>query len=443
MAATLAASVSCSTPYSSRTSGDGFVALFNGKDLKGWVPSNVAPETFTVKDGMIISTGIPTGVMRTERMYENFIIELEWRHMKPGGNAGLFLWGDPITSPGVPFARGIEVQILENSYGEGNANKNVSFTTHGDIFPIHGAKMRATGRTSKNGGRSFPMEERAKDSPEWNHYRVVATNGVVRLSVNGKEVAVGEECSPRKGYICLESEGSECHFRNIRLKELPPSGATPGQTAKADVGFKSLYTGIDLRNWKVQPGMAGHWVPRDWRLTYDGKAEGTEKNLWSEKEYGDFQMIVDWRFPQKPVPRPLQLILPNGDDAVDESGKKKMVEVPFAGDSGIYVRGTSKAQINITCKTIGSGEVYGYRVDKNMPPEVRAGVTPKLKADKPPGQWNRFIITMKGDRLTVELNGQTVIDNARLPGIPARGPIALQHHGDPMEFASIYIRELK
>ena len=78
-----------------------------------------------------------------------------------------------------------------------------------------------------------------------------------------------------------------------------------------------------------------------------------------------------------------------------------------------------------------------------MPTAVRAGVTPKMKADKPLGQWNRFIITMKGDRLTVQLNGQTVIENAQLPDVAPRGPIALQHHGDAIEFANIYIRELK
>ena len=63
-------------------------------------------------------------------------------------------------------------------------------------------------------------------------------------------------------------------------------------------------------------------------------------------------------------------------------------------------------------------------------------------ADKPVGQWNRFEITMKGDVLSVVLNGKTVIENARLPGIPPEGPIALQHHGDPIEFANVYVRRL-
>jgi len=116
---------------------------------------------------------------------------------------------------------------------------------------------------------------------------------------------------------------------------------------------------------------------------------------------------------------------------------------PLAGDSGIYLRGSSKSQINMWCWPIGSGEVYSYRIDPKMPAEVRAGVTPKEKADRPLGQWNRFYITMKGDRLTVVLNGKKVIDNAQLPDVPKRGPIALQHHGDPVEFANLFIRELR
>ena len=118
-------------------------------------------------------------------------------------------------------------------------------------------------------------------------------------------------------------------------------------------------------------------------------------------------------------------------------------EIDDAGDSGIYLRGNSKSQVNIWCWGCGSGEVYGYRKDASLAPEVRAGVTPKLKADNPIGQWNRFVITMKGDRLTVVLNGKTVIENAQLPGVPAEGAIALQHHGAPIEFAGLYVKELK
>jgi len=423
---------------------DGFVPLFNGKDLSGWVPLNVHPGTFTVQDGIIVSTGKPTGVMRTERMYENFVIELEWKHHVKGGNAGLFIWGDGINAPGTPFARGIEVQILDHGYVELHPTAKGKATGHGDIFPIHGATMIPDRpHPSKGSQRCLPSEERAKPPGEWNHYRVTCNDGVIKLEVNGKEVSGGRECNPRKGYICLESEGALCHFRNIRIKELPSTGAKPEQTAHADPGYTLLYNGIDLAGWVQDEGHNGHWKPSDWTLSYDGKSEAKDKNLWTEKEYGDFEMVVDWRFAGKPTKTDRPVILPTGEIARNADGTDKMVSVEDFGDSGIYLRGTSKAQVNMWCWPVGSGEVYGYRNDPKQPPEVRAGVTPKVAADKKPGAWNRFIITMKKDRLTVVLNGQTVLENAQLPGVPEKGRIALQHHGDAMQFANIWIKELK
>jgi hypothetical protein len=168
-----------------------------------------------------------------------------------------------------------------------------------------------------------------------------------------------------------------------------------------------------------------------------------DKNLWTEKAYGDFELIVDWRLPGKAKKKMIPIILPSGDHEKDANGKDKQIEIDDFGDSGIYLRGSEKSQVNIWSWPVGSGEVWGYRMDKKMPAEVRAGATPKMNADKKPGQWNRFHITMKGDRLTVVNNGKTVIENAQLPGVPLRGPIALQHHGDPVEFANLYIRELK
>ncbi len=415
---------------------EGFVPLFNGKDLSGWVPVNVAPNTFTAKDDMIVSTGVPTGVMRTARQYENFILEFEWRHMKPKGNAGVFVWSHPLTAQGTPFAKSIEVQVLDG-------HETVNYTSHGDVFSIHGARMKPD-RPHPNGSeRCLPSEKRAKPSPEWNHYRVECKDGVLKLAVNGKVVSGGSACNPRKGYICLESEGSECHFRNLRIKELPTSNPPANEVAPVIEGFRSLYTGLDLANWKNDPGHKGHWQPRDWVLDYDGKSEAKGDSaadaghLWTEQEFGDFELICDWRLTAKTKKSKRPLIHPNGDEGPEEE------EFDDAGDSGIYLRGNDKSQINIWNRAIGSGEIRGYRVDKSMPAEVRKGCTPPKKADKPIGQWNRFHITMIGDRATVVLNGETVIDNVQLPGVPSRGRIALQHHGDPIQFASILIRERK
>ncbi|MCI0359057.1 MAG: DUF1080 domain-containing protein [Planctomycetaceae bacterium] len=430
--------VACCALVQSARADENWQPLFNGKDLNGWVIVNVAPATFTAKDGMIVSTGQPTGTIRTERMYENFVMELEWRHMKAGGNAGVFIWADPLTAVGTPFSRGIEVQVLDGR------NSDV-YTSHGDVFSIHGATMKPDRPHPRGAQRCLPSEHRAKPSPEWNHYRITCQDGVIKLAVNGKEVSGGSECKPRKGYICLESEGSECHFRNLRIAERPSTNPSPEETAHEAKGFVPLLAAANLADWKQVAGNAGHWAVSDWRLAYDGKSEAAEprdKHLWTAKEYGDFELVVDWRLTNKPVRRSYPVVLANGDEKLDAEGRPVLVEVDDAGNSGILLRGSETAQVNICCYPVGSGEVTAYRQNKDLAGGIRAAVTPKQRADAPLGQWNRFVIKMQGDRVTIDLNGHRIIEDAKLPGIATRGPIGLQHHNEPVEFGSIFVREL-
>lgn len=219
--------------------------------------------------------------------------------------------------------------------------------------------------------------------------------------------------------------------------------------------FVSLFNARDLTGWKVPAGDNGHWKVLDGVIDYDAESEAKEdKNLWTEREYGDFILRVDWRIKETPYINPnVPIILPSGLHKKNERGEEIKTSVPDS-DSGILLRGAGKSQINIWGWPTGSGEVYGYRMDKNMPPEVRAGVTPKKNADKNIGEWNMFEITMRGDRLTVKLNGETVIEKAQLPGIAAKGRIGLQHHGGKrdgkwisppslVQFKNISIQELK
>jgi hypothetical protein len=219
-------------------------------------------------------------------------------------------------------------------------------------------------------------------------------------------------------------------------------------------GFTSLFNGKDFSGWKVPEGDNGHWKIVDGVIDYDAQSEAQgDKNLWTEKQYGDFTLRVDWRIKETPYLNPrVPIIMPDGTHKLDAKGQEIRITVPDS-DSGILLRGEGKSQVNIWCWPTGSGEVYGYRMDKSMPAEVRAGVTPKLNADKNIGEWNTFEITVRGDRLTVVLNGKTVIENAQLPGIPARGPLALQHHGGKrngewsgppslVQFRNISIKEL-
>jgi hypothetical protein len=194
--------------------------------------------------------------------------------------------------------------------------------------------------------------------------------------------------------------------------------------------FVSLFNGKDLNGWKVPVGDNGHWKVLDGVIDYDAQSEAKDdKNLWSEKSYRDFVMRVDWRIKATPYVNPnVPIIRFDGTHKKDATGKEIRLSVPDS-DSGILLRGTSKAQVNIWCWPIGSGEVYGYRTDEKMPAAVRAGVTPLKNADHHIGEWNTYEITVRGNRLTVVLNGQTVISSAELPDLPADGPVGLQHHG--------------
>jgi hypothetical protein len=206
-------------------------------------------------------------------------------------------------------------------------------------------------------------------------------------------------------------------------------------------GFTPLFNGKDLTNWqglveihtreklKAMGGDAlekaqkaandkclPHWKVVDGVLTYDGK--GT--SLQTAKDYGNFELFVDWKIEPK-------------------------------GDSGIYLRGQPQVQIwdsdtlgdNLK-EDRGKGSGGLWNNPKNSP-----GQKPLVKADKPIGEWNTFRIVMKGDKATIWLNDKKVVDEAPVLNyfekgkpLPTKGPIELQHHGDKLWFKNIYIKEL-
>ncbi len=230
--------------------------------------------------------------------------------------------------------------------------------------------------------------------------------------------------------------------------------ALAAAAAEPPPGFVSLFNGRDLSGWEVPAGDNGHWKVVDGVIDYDAASEATgDKNLWTQKEYADFVLRVEWRIKETPFVASVPIVRYDGTHKKGPDGKEIRISLPDS-DSGVYLRGSSKSQVNIWCWPIGSGEVYGYRTDATMPASVRAGVTPRANADKDVGEWNAFEITMKGDRLTVVLNGISVLENAELPGVPAKGPLALQHHGSKkdgvwtsqpslVQFRNISIQELK
>ncbi len=190
---------------------------------------NCRPETWSWNGDMVHCTGRPVGVIRTAKPVKNFEMVAQWRHLKSGGNSGIFVWAPDSAFKGIKPNQlprgGIEVQVLDHGftqqYEKQTGKKADWFTTDGDVFPVGTSKMRPFPPISPDGSRSFPSKRRSKGVGEWNHYYIRAINGEVRLWVNGEEVSGGDGCTPATGYLCLESEGAPVEFRNLRIRELP------------------------------------------------------------------------------------------------------------------------------------------------------------------------------------------------------------------------------
>ena len=270
-------------------------------------------------------------------MYQNFILELEWRHLVPKGNAGVFVWADDITARGQPFIRGVEVQILENAYGESKGH-----TTHGDIFPIHGATMNP--ENGRGGQRAFQTENRSRPSPEWNHYRIECRDGEISLAVNGKVVTRGKDCVPRKGYLCLESEGGVVNYRNVRIQELPDTPVIAEHVATEARNFRCLYTGTDFSGWEESKG----WKSNDWELV---SSPGAGPLLTKEQFKGDLSFIFDFTLegdsgtPALSV-RGTRVPIDPASPALERIGKYNRIEGSVIGDTlTLKLNGQSAGEI--------------------------------------------------------------------------------------------------
>ena len=205
-----------------------------------------------------------------------------------------------------------------------------------------------------------------------------------------------------------------------------------------EAGFVSIFNGKDLTGWKglvedpikrskMKPAqLAKEQIKADEQMRKDWIVEGGSlayvgtgyDNLCTEKQYGDFEMLVDWKLD------------PNGAEP----------------DAGIYLRGSPQVQIWDTARVdvgaqVGSGGLYNNKINKDIPLVV---------ADNKLGEWNSFYIKMVGDRVTVKLNGILVVDDVILENYWDRSQpifpieqLELQAHGSKVWFRNIYVKELK
>src|SRR5258706_7233978 len=402
----------------------GFTSLFDGRTLKGWTLVAKNGTGYGATNGVMFCERGGGGNLFTEREYSDFVLRLDYK-LEDGSNNGV---GIRAPLEGDTAYSGMEIQILDDKAPKHANIKPWQF--NGSVYNIVPAKNG----TPKIG--------------EWNTYEITAQGRRIKVVLNGKAIVdtdLNDVRDPEvlqkhpgmfreRGHIGFLGHNDYVEFRNIRIKELPVEYKenTPPK------GFAVLFNGKDLTGWKgllahpndnpalraelppaklaedqakADQRMREHWKAEGGQIVFDGKGD----SLATKKDYGDFEMLVDWKIPPR-------------------------------GDSGIYLRGSPQVQIwepnspGQFNPPDGSGGLYNNKKNPRHP----------LKnADNAVGQWNRFRIVMVGEKVHVFLNGQTVVQDTTMenywqPDKPvfSTGQIELQNHGGPLWFRNIYIREI-
>ena len=408
----------------------GFTPLFNGKNLDGWTLINKKGEGYGTSNGILFCARGGGGNLLTEREFADFVLRFEFK-LEDGSNNGI---GIRAPLRGDVSYSGMEIQILEEGAalrGKYGTLRPAQF--HGSVYDV------------------VPAKKGALHPPgEWNQEEITARGRHIKVVLNGQTITdtdLNDVTDPETlmkhpgllrdtGHVGFLGHNDYVEFRNIRIKELPRND---GENTPPE-GFVALFNGNDLSGWKgllqrpydnpakraalppderaklqekANESMKAHWHVENGEIVFNGKGE----SLCSAKDYGDFEMLVDWKIPPR-------------------------------GDSGIYVRGSPQVQIweprspGQFTPPDGSGGLYN-----NQKPENPRH--PLESADNPVGEWNRFRILMVGDKLHVYLNGELVVRATTLENYWERdkpiyltGQIELQNHGGPLWFKNIYIREI-
>jgi 3-keto-disaccharide hydrolase len=402
----------------------GFASLFDGETLNGWTLAGKHGAGYGVTNGVMFCARGGGGNLFTEREYSDFVLRLEYK-LENGGNNGV---GIRAPLEGDTAYSGMEIQMLDDQAPKHANIKPWQF--NGSVYNI----VPATNGTPKIG--------------EWNAYEITARGRRIKVVLNGRTIvdtdlnAVHDpqiiEKHPGmfrdRGHIGFLGHNDYVEFRHIRIKELPVLERENTPPA----GFVALFNGKDLTGWKgllARPNdnpanraklspqelareqakadqrLRDHWKADKGEIVFDGKGD----SLATSKDYGDFEMLVDWKIPPR-------------------------------GDSGIYLRGTPQAQIwepnspGQFKPPDGSGGLYNNKKNPRHPLKF---------ADHPVGEWNRFRIVMVGEKVHVFLNHETVVRDTILENywepekpIYSTGQLELQNHGGPLWFKNIYIREI-
>ena len=451
---------------------DGFVSLFNGKDLTGWIGATGMYGVSPDEPGVLQCfpdrhvKGQP-GNLCTEKRFRNFVLRFEFC-MPTNGNNGLGL-RMPDANHNAAYDGMCELQLLDDGgdwYYDEKAGKDKlhPYQYTGSVYGVVPCRRDNVGIQVPSKAKNFTAGgSYVKKAGIWNFEEVrvigseieVYMNGVLitkadvsKFKGDGTDTPDGKKhpgLHNKEGHIGWLGHGANVKWRNIRIKELPETatmdGICPCSVKKCPEGFTTLFDGKPEQlaaNWKgvttrekfdnpvvrqaatpekraemqkiADEQMVQHWKVDRGVLRFDGLQGGY--SLATKKDYKDFEMFVDWRI------------------------------VSVQGDSGLYLRGSPQVQIWDAHNQwhIGSGGLYNNKKNPDKALKI---------ADHLVGTWNTFRVKMVGEKVWVWLNGELVVDNTTLenywdrkrPIFPVE-QIELQCHGDPVEFRNIFIKEL-
>ncbi len=416
--------------------GQSWTPIFDGQTLRGWIGKG-----YEVTEGALVCT--PQGsFLRTEKEYGDFLLDLEFK-MKPGTNNGI---GLRYPGTGDPAYTGMEIQVLDDRHAKFHEKSDEikPWQYHGSVYGVEASTQC--------------QQSHLKPLGEWNHQQILCIGDHVKVTLNGEVItdvfltgkkplhdAAHPGLERTTGHICFCGHADYIAYRHIRVREFPhaPPLLTGQPENTAPPGFTALFNGRDLTGWQGllaephdKPGpraklsapalttaqseadalMRAHWSIQDGALTFSGAG----RSLCTAQKYADYDLYLDWKIPAK-------------------------------ADSGIYLRGLPQVQIwdpanpdqNKYGNQKGSGGLW------NNSGRGKSGKDPLILADRPIGAWNTFFIRMQGERATIYLNGQKVVDRAILENlwepthpIPRTEQIELQNHGNTLSFKNVYLREL-
>ncbi|WP_460670788.1 family 16 glycoside hydrolase [Larkinella ripae] len=405
--------------------GDGFVALFNGNDLSGWkglvdnpikrsklsadslaLKQQKADELmrsgWSAKDGLLVFNGHGDNIC-TEKPYKDFEMLVDWK-ITEKGDAGIYLRGTPQVQIWDPARVDVGAQV-----GSGGLYNNQKFA-------------------------SKPLKKADNPVGEWNTFRIIMKGERVTVYLNGELVTdntVLENYWDRnqpifpQEQIELQAHGTYVAYRNIFVRELPQPKPYELSADEKREGYELLFNGSDLSKWT---GNTKDYVVEDGDIVWYNN--GGKGNLYTQKEYSDFVFRFEFQ------------LTPGANNGLG-------IRAPLTGDAA-YV-GMELQILDNDADVYKTLEPYQYHGS------VYGVIPARRGALKPLGEWNYQEVTVKGNRVTVVLNGVQILDgdlaeaskNGTLdhkdhPGLQRKtGHIGFLGHGSVLRFRNIRINDLK